>query len=134
MKKIHKTKRERTLLSEAVFGVITSLFTFILLSLILAAFLLTVNEPVRWMGVSFVTAFLFSAATTGIIMAKRCKDFGMYPTLIGSLSFVILCLILSLIFSGFGLPLLLSYGLYVLISIICFNLGAKKSKKRRRRA
>jgi hypothetical protein len=134
MKKNHKAKREKTMPFEILFGLLAAVGSYLAFSLIFAVLLLLVNEPTKWASVFFVTAFLLSAATLGIILSRRAAGFGIYPCLISSVIFILILLSLSLIFNGFALPLLLSYALYVIISTLLCKFGGRKQKRRRRRA
>lgn len=117
-----------------LFGVLLSFGFLIAFSLIAAIFLANTKSPGKNIGTVSLAVFLVCSFISGFINSKRGGEGGILHSVITSLAFTLLILIISLIAAGGkigGLQLMNSLC-YMLTATFAAFLGRKNPKKHRR--
>lgn len=129
-----KTQKTHSALSVMLIGVLVCILCFLFMSLIFGAVIYYTADPLSYSGIGALCAFLFSAALSALINAKRAHGTGAPLPVLSALIFSLSFLFAGIIVSGGqgALKLLMNTLSYLLITLLFSFLGSRRGVGRRR--
>ncbi len=133
MKK-HKRRGMSGGISSFLFGVLLSFGFLISLSLIASIFLISAKNPTKNLGAVSLAVLLICALISGFVNSKRGGENGIAYSVVTSLSFTLLLVIISLILTKgkMGGMLFMNYLCYMMVAAFSAFLGKRRKRTRRR--
>ena len=134
MGKGRKSGAQRTNASALVFGIIFTTVVFIFTALIGAAIAGSLENPTGNIGTVALVCFMLTAALSGVTISKYKGEGGIFPSVLSSLFFTLVLLIIGLIMTKGHLPIIaiINLCLFILITVIFAYLGRKRATRRKR--
>lgn len=133
MKKHKRARASKSGIGAFAFGVLLSLLSLILLSLIAAIFLTGVKSPTKNLGAVSLAVLLISAFISGFVNSKRCGEGGVGYSVITALAFSLIMLAVSLVATRgkVGGMLFMNCLCYMMAAAFAAFLGKKRQRRRR---
>ena len=118
-----------------IFGIIFTVAVFFATALVGAIILARTENPTGHTGLCGMIVLFITAAASGFAVSRYKGEGGMLPSVLCSLLFVLVVLIIGLVTGKGKLPLIsvINLGAFMLISTLSAALGRKREKKRRRK-
>ncbi|MBQ8690019.1 MAG: hypothetical protein IJ515_06630 [Clostridia bacterium] len=134
MGKGKKSGVRKTNASALVFGIIFTTAVFLLTALIGAAIAGGLKNPTGSIGTISLIVLMTTAAISGIAISKYKGEGGVFPSVLSSLFFTLVLLIIGLVLTKGHLPLIavINLALFILVNTIFAYLGKKREPRRRR--
>lgn len=130
-----KRKIKKTAASALAFGILMATVSFFVCALISAIILNMTEDPLGNLGVGSLFSLILSGIITGFSTAKYKGEGGIAPTVLATLCFAIILLIIGLALSGGNLPAVITVNLmlYVAASFVSALIASKKRNQKSRR-
>ena len=116
-----------------VFGIVLTAVIFLITALIGAVILGAMENPTAHVELCSMAALFITAASSGYATARYKGDGAILPSVLSSLFFVLVLLVIGLIGTSGRLPIVgvINLGTFMIISTLCAMLGRKRERKRR---
>lgn len=134
MRKRKNSRLRKTMGGTLLLGVIFSFAALTVISLVCSAILMTSNNPTGNLKIASLASLLICGAVSGFFTSKYKGEGGVITSIITSVAFIALMLIISMIASkgDVGGITFMNYLCYLMIAVFAAFLGRKRERKRKR--
>lgn len=135
MKRYKGFNIKKTGVRTIMFGIAFSFLSLIISSFLISLMLSGMSDPIRYIGIASLIAFLISGAVSGLATAKYKGQGGVKSALISSLIFIAIIFLISLVISKGSVSggIFMNYVCYIMLSLLTAALSSREKKHRRRR-
>lgn len=122
------------LFMRALIGAGVMLIAFIVICAVASLIILSTDDPLAVIGIGSVIALLLSAVASGIIIAIRQREAAVLVSLLSSILFTMMLLIVGLAVSGgkIGGGIILNCFSYIALSLLSAFLASRKKDRHKR--